>query len=193
LVAVSKDGINGYVDKNGNSTFDVQDDEVKKLVQAKIEKRKEEERRAEEERKRIEEERRKGVEKVVTLSFTRPEQGWDRNLSYTGNYGAVITASPYNYVLTEYIQIPNGKVWIYESCRTTKGDPGSISLWYYSRESGALRNRFSSYDSEYLLSKGGIPILRPGDGFRIMFWKASNAGTKSIEVYFREKDEDYAY
>ena len=193
LVAVSKDGINGYLDKNGNSTFDVQDDEVKKLVQAKIEKRKEEERRAEEERKRIEEERRKGVEKVVTLSFTRPEQGWDRNLSYTGNYGAVITASPYNYVLTEYIQIPNGKVWIYESCRTTKGDPGSISLWYYSRESGALRNRFSSYDSEYLLSKGGIPILRPGDGFRIMFWTASNAGTKSIEVYFREKDEDYAY
>jgi hypothetical protein len=197
LVAVSKDGINGYVDKNGNSTFDVQDEEVKKLVQAKIEERKEEERkeeerRAEEERKRIEEGR-KGVEKVVTLSFTRPERAWDRDLSCTGNYGAIITAQPNQYAVTEYIPIPSGKIWVYESYRRIEGDPDLISLWYYSRESGALRNRLGSYDSEYLLKKGGIPILRPGDGFRISFVPFSNEGTKSIEVYFREKDEEFAY
>lgn len=197
LVAVSKDGMYGYVDKNGNSTFDVQDEEVKKLVQAKIEERKEEERkeeerRAEEERKRIEE-RRKGVEKVVTLSFTRPEQYWDRNLSCTGNYGAIITDKPHQYAVTEYIPIPSGKIWVYESYRRIEGDPDLISLWYYSRESGALRNRLGSYDSEYLLKKGGIPVLRPGDGFRISFVPFSNEGTKSIEVYFREKDEEFAY
>jgi len=63
LAAVEKDGIYGFVDKKGNSTFDLKDEEVKKIVQAKIqakeEKRKqeeEEERKAEEERKRIEEE-----------------------------------------------------------------------------------------------------------------------------------------
>lgn len=54
LVAVSKDGINGYVDKNGNSTFDVQDEEVKRVVQAKIDEKENE--RKEAERKRIEEE-----------------------------------------------------------------------------------------------------------------------------------------
>lgn len=60
LALVEKDGIYGFVDKKGNSTFDVQDEAVKSVVQAKIqereEARKEEERRAEEERKRIEEE-----------------------------------------------------------------------------------------------------------------------------------------
>ena len=193
LVAVSKNEIYGFIDKDGNSTFDVKDEEVKKIIQAKIEKYKEEKRRAEEEKKRIEEERRKGVEKVVTLSFTRPESTWDRNLSCTGNYGAIITARPNQYAVTEYIPIPYGKVWVYERCRTTEGDPGLISLWYYSRESGALRNRLGSYDSEYLLEKGGIPILRPGDGFRISFVPFSNAGTKSIEAHFREKDEEFAY
>lgn len=60
LALVEKDGIYGFVDKKGNSTFDIQDEAVKSVVQAKIqereEARKEEERRAEEERKRIEEE-----------------------------------------------------------------------------------------------------------------------------------------
>ena len=191
LVVVSKDGINGYVDKKGNSTFDVQNEDVQKVVQEKIEERKEEE-RAEEERKRIEE-RRKGVEKVVTLSFTRPEQGWDRNLSCTGNYGAIITDRPKQYAVTEYIEIPSGKIWIYESCRRIEGDPRPIRLWYYSRESGALHDRLNYYDSEYLIKEGGIPILRPGDGFRISFNPFNDEGTKSVEVYFKEKDEEFAY
>lgn len=59
LAVVKKDDIYGFVDKKGNSTFDIQNEEVKKIIQAKIkereETRKEEERRAEEERKRIEE------------------------------------------------------------------------------------------------------------------------------------------
>ena len=51
LAVVEKDGIFGFVDKKGNSTFDIQDEEVKKIVQAKIQEkekaRKEKERRAE--------------------------------------------------------------------------------------------------------------------------------------------------
>lgn len=53
LVAVTKDGINGYVDKKGKTTFDIENEEVKKLVQKKIKEKEEEEER---ERKRIEEE-----------------------------------------------------------------------------------------------------------------------------------------
>lgn len=59
LALVEKDGIYGFVDKKGNSTFDLQSEDVKRVVQAKMqqreESRKEEERKAEEERKRIEE------------------------------------------------------------------------------------------------------------------------------------------
>lgn len=59
LAVVEKDGIYGFVDKKGNSTFDLQSEDVKRVVQAKMqqreEARKEEERKAEEERKRIEE------------------------------------------------------------------------------------------------------------------------------------------
>lgn len=59
LALVEKDGIYGFVDKKGNSTFDLQSEDVKRVVQAKMqqreEARKEEERKAEEERKRIEE------------------------------------------------------------------------------------------------------------------------------------------
>lgn len=59
FAVVEKDGIYGFVDKKGNSTFDLQSEDVKRVVQAKMqqreEARKEEERKAEEERKRIEE------------------------------------------------------------------------------------------------------------------------------------------
>lgn len=63
LAVVQKDGLFGFIDKKGNSTFDIQNDEVKKMVNAKIrekeQKRKqeeEEEKRAEEVRRRLEEE-----------------------------------------------------------------------------------------------------------------------------------------
>ena len=163
--------------------------EEKRLEKARIE---ENERAAEEERKRMaEDERRKGVEKIVTLSFTREEQNSNRNLIYSGSYGAIILNRKFQlHVATDYIPIPKGKVWIYEKMRITKGDPAEVSLWYYSRESGAIGNRLGSLDSEYILKEGGLPVLRPGDGFRISFIPFENAGTKSIEVIFREKDED---
>ena len=60
LAVVEKDGVYGFVDKKGNSTFDVQNEDVKRVVQAKIkqkeEERRKEEQRMEEERRRIEEE-----------------------------------------------------------------------------------------------------------------------------------------
>ena len=143
--------------------------EEKRLEKARIE---ENERAAEEERKRMaEDERRKGVEKIVTLSFTREEQNSNRNLIYSGSYGAIIL---------------NRKFQLH-------GDPAEVSLWYYSRESGAIGNRLGSLDSEYILKEGGLPVLRPGDGFRICFVPFANAGTKSIEVILREKDEDLYY
>ena len=49
LAVVKKDGIYGFVDKKGNSTFDIQNEEVKKIIQAKIKER--EETRKEEERR----------------------------------------------------------------------------------------------------------------------------------------------
>ena len=58
LAAVEKDGIYGFVDKKGNSTFDLKDEEVKKIIQAKIQE-KEEKRKQEEEERRIEEEKRR--------------------------------------------------------------------------------------------------------------------------------------
>ena len=146
--------------------------------------------RIEENERAAEEERRKGVEKIVTLSFTRAEQNSNRNLIYSGSYGAILASQFQLYVATDYIPIPKGKVWIYEKMRVTKGDPAKVSLWYYSRESGAIGNRLGSLDSKYILKEGGLPILRSGDGFRISFIPFANAGTKSIEVIFREKDED---
>ena len=63
LAVVQKDGLYGFIDKKGKTTFDIQNEEVRNVVQSKIqekeEKRKQEEeeqRKAEEERKRIEEE-----------------------------------------------------------------------------------------------------------------------------------------
>ena len=63
LAVIQKDGLYGFIDKKGKTTFDIQNEEVRNVVQSKIqekeEKRKQEEeeqRKAEEERKRIEEE-----------------------------------------------------------------------------------------------------------------------------------------
>ena len=60
IATVQKDGVWGFVDQKGNSTFDIQNEDVKRVVQAKIkqkeEERRKEEQRMEEERRRIEEE-----------------------------------------------------------------------------------------------------------------------------------------
>ena len=61
LVAVSKDGMNGYIDKKGYSTFDIKNEEVRQIVQQKI-KEKEEKKKAEEKKKREEEEKRRKYE-----------------------------------------------------------------------------------------------------------------------------------
>lgn len=63
LAAVQKDGVWGFVDKKGNSTFDIQNEDAKKLVQAQIK----EEQRMEEERRRIEEEN-KPMNKFYSLA-----------------------------------------------------------------------------------------------------------------------------
>ena len=53
LAFVEKDGVLGVIDKKGKTTFDIENEEVKQLVQQKIKEKEEEEER---ERKRIEEE-----------------------------------------------------------------------------------------------------------------------------------------
>lgn len=198
LAVVKKDGVYGFVDKKGNSTFDVQDEEVKKLIQAKKEEIKrieeenyrEEQRRVEEERKRIEEERRRGVDKIVTLSCERDEKS--HLVNCYGSYGVNYYYGMWRYckhLMSDPIQIPYGKVWIYEKSEGTPG-VGDIYLLYYSRESGARYDNIKIFDKDYILSHGDIPILRSGDKIVIAFYPFMNQGTKSIKVYFKEKDED---
>lgn len=198
LAAVEKDGIYGFVDKKGNCTFDLKDEEVKKIIQAKIQEKEEkrlkeeEERRIEEEKRRIEEERRRGVEKVVSLSFTRDNNS---STNWSGNYGANVWSGMWTYsgyVMSDFITIPNGKVWIYNRLEKISGDPGDIGLFYYSRNSDRINNP-RSYDNRYDLRKGDVPIIRAGDRIIISFNPYHSSGTKSIKVYFKEKDEDLAF
>ena len=185
LAVVEKDGIYGFVDKKGNSTFSLQDEEVKKIIQAKIqekeEARKEEERRAEEER--IEQERRRGVEKEVTLSCTKGDgltiMSQDR---LSGNYGAYSTGW---YVRSYSIKVPINKVWVFDKYEIIEGHPSDIALFYFSR----LSQRNES-DAKYELNKGNVPIFRSGDRIMISFKVYYSASTYSIRVLFKEKDED---
>lgn len=188
LAVVKKDDIYGFVDKKGNSTFDIQNEEVKKIVQAKIqekeEARKEEERKAEEERKRIEEERRRGVEKEITLSCTKGDghsiMPQDR---LSGNYGAY--SASFLSVRSNAITVPNNKVWVFDRYEITEGQPHEIALFYFSRLSKSNRS-----DAKYELKSGDVPIIRGGDKIVISFDTWPYAGTYSIRVLFKEKDED---
>ena len=58
LAVVEKDGIWGFVDKKGNSTFDIQNEDVKRIVQAKINEKEEKRQQEEMEEMRKEKERR---------------------------------------------------------------------------------------------------------------------------------------
>ena len=197
LAVVQKDGIFGFVDKEGNSTFDIQSEEVKNVVQAKIEekeklRKEEEERQAEEERKRIEEERRRGIEKTVTLSHTRRD---DDSRDWSGNYGANIWGGMwtyYNYVLSDFITIPAGKVWVYDRMERTSSDASDIGIFYYSRDS-RRSNDVRSYDNRYEITKGDIPMFRAGDRIIVSFNPWRTKGTLSVSVFFKEKDEDVVF
>jgi len=194
LTVVSLDGeIYGFIDKNGNSTFDVQNEEVKKIVDAKLQEKEEKriqeeaERKAEEER--VEAERRRGIDKVVTLSFTRREDGSVADIS--GNYGANVWKGMWKYdgyVMTDFISIPNGKVWLFERWEKVSGSPGTIWLLYNSRDSNTEGIRY--YDHSYEVQSGDLPILRARDKIRLAFNPYHDSGTKTIKVYFKEKDED---
>lgn len=191
LAVVQKDGIFGFVDKKGNSTFDIQSEEVKSVVQAKIEE-KEKLRKEEEERKRIEEERRRGIEKTVTLSHTRRD---DDSRDWSGNYGANIWGGMwtyYNYVLSDFITIPAGKVWVYDRMERTSSDASDIGIFYYSRDS-RRSNDVRSYDNRYEITKGDIPMFRAGDRIIVSFNPWRTKGTLSVSVFFKEKDEDVVF
>jgi len=185
LAVVEKDGIYGFVDKNGNSTFDLQDEGVKSVIQAKNDEkekaRMEEKRRAEEDR--IEHERRRGVEKEVTLSCIKGDghsiMPQDR---LSGNYGAYGTS---NYVRSNTITVPNNKVWVFDNYEIIEGQPLDIALFYFSRLSQS-----NVSDEKYELNKGNIPIFRGGDKIVISFMTTYPAETYRIRVLFKEKDED---
>lgn len=100
LAVVMKDGVYGFVDTKGNSTFDVQDEEVRKIVQAKIqekeeqkkieeERRAEEERKAEEERRRYEEQNKWGLALYRLASSSTPKQiAYSCQVEYDRNYAS---------------------------------------------------------------------------------------------------------
>lgn len=199
LAVVQKDGIYGFVDKKGNSTFDIQNEEVKSLVQSKIQEkeeiRKQEERQAEEERIRLEEERRKGVERIVILSYTKDGEDYRAKKTWSGNYGANVWGGMWHYdgyVMSDFITIPNGKVWIYNRIEIESGNPGDIGVLYYSRDS-RRSDDVRSFDNRFDLKKGDMPIIRAGDRIILSFNPWSSSGTKTIRVYFKEKDEDLVF
>ena len=197
LAVIQKDGLYGFIDKKGKTTFDIQNEEVRSVIQAKIDEkeklRKEEEKRqAEEERRRIEEERRRGVEKVVNLSHTRRD---DDTRDWSGNYGANIWGGMwtyYNYVLSDFITIPVGKVWVYDRTERTSADASDIGIFYYSKDS-RRSNDVRSYDNRFEIKKGDIPMFRSGDRIIVSFNPWRTKGTLSVSVFFKEKDEDVVF
>lgn len=181
LAIVNKYGICGVIDKKGKSTFDCMTDETKMIITEK--KRIEEEKRKKEEAERLEEERRRGVEKVVTLTYYEGEEYGETYCN--SNYGAGYSGSK---VTTKWIVIPNGKVWIYDH-HTRNGNFSNVYLVYQSKEaSGNVGSK--SYD----LIDGAIPVFRAGDkifiGFHIFY---GGPRTRTTNVYFTEKDEDLVY
>ena len=75
LAVIIKDDIYGYIDLKGNSTFDIENEKVKVLVQKKLKEKEEkklvEERKREEERRRIEEEENKPNNILYNLAQNR--------------------------------------------------------------------------------------------------------------------------
>lgn len=174
-------------------------EEAARAQEKKAELIKQENERIQREKERGEEERRrKGVEKVVTLSCRQNSYTYG-DMSCSGNYRAIKTGG-YT-VITDYIEIPHGKVWIYERHKCIGSC--SIKLMYYSRDKGALaykrmKGRYgevSCYDTKYYIVDDGRPIvLKPGDGFRIELFPILSPGeSASMEIYFKEKYEEYAY
>lgn len=187
LAYVRKGDMNGFVDKRGKSTFDFETDETKKIIEEK--KRIEEDKRKQEEAaeaERVEAERRKGVEREVNLSYTKEDE--NNKASCYGNYGAGYGGDPgtYKRVTSDWIVIPEGKVWIYDHHKT---NCPKIYVAHQSREAGG-----SSARKVYYLLDGGLPIFRAGDKIFIGFnvW-GGGPRTWTTSVYFKEKDEDLFY
>ena len=179
--------IYGFVDKKGNDTFTESD--FAQLSEYEKQ-RQEEAKRAEEERLRQEEEiRRQGVEKVVSITIERNNRSI---VNYSGNYGATKYSGMweyFDYAITNFIRIPNGKVWIFKRTKVSESGLWSLRLFYYPKERG--NSGVNSFDDAYKLP-GNPPVLRAGDGFRIAA-ESLNEGVATVEVYFSEKDEEYYY
>ena len=180
----------GYVDKDGHDTFTKEDWE--KLSQYEERQRAETQRENEERQRQAEEIRRKGVEKVVSITVMRAENRDVENVS--GSYGAIYYKgySAYDeHVITKYIKVPNGKVWIYKKDEIIEGGFWSPYLLYYSNGNGG--SGVNDYNKDYRLSDGNVPILKGGDGFRIATKSSLSSRKATLNVYFVEKSEEYYY
>ena len=177
----------GYVDKNGNDTFTAADAEA---WEAKVKREKEDQRQREEQARQEEERRRReGVEKVVSITIERDNRSI---VNYSGNYGATKYSGMweyFDYAITNFIRIPNGKVWIFKRTKVSESGLWRLRLFYYPKERG--NSGVNSFDDAYKLP-GNPPVLRAGDGFRIAA-ESLNEGVATVEVYFSEKDEEYYY
>lgn len=124
LAVIIKDGIYGFIDLKGNSTFDIENEEVKVLVQKKLKEK--EEKRLEEERKREEEKRRYEEEHGATATFYKTVQArnaWEHIISLRIGNSAPI----YYYVVLYFYPLTKtkGRVSIVDS-----GDKFSGSGYY---------------------------------------------------------------
>ena len=171
----------GYVDKNGHDTFTKEDWERLSLYEER--QRAEAQREIEERQRQTEIIRREGVEKIVSITVIRSE---NKDIaSVSGSYGAIYYKgySAYDeHVITKYIKVPEGKVWIYKKNEIQEGGFWSPWLLYYSN--GNRGSGVNDYNKDYRLSDGDTPILRGGDGFRIATKSSLSSRNATLNVYF---------
>lgn len=154
-----------------------------------------------EEQQRIEDEekiKREGVQKVFRLGCTVYEnREFKGSCNVCGYVYDIYTATISTYIC----RVPQGKVWVYkgyERCEDMKTYNRYPILNYYTKENEGILNRNGKRtyysDQTIELKKGGVPLLRPGDGISIRQQFDINCpGDYWAEVYIIEKDEEYYY
>lgn len=157
-----------------------------------------------EEQQRIEEEeriRREGVQKTLRLNCSvYDNEQFNGSCNVSGYIYDTYTAT----ISTHICRVPQGKVWIYkgyfqcEEMKNTYPTHRYPILSYYTKENEGIleRNGKRSYYSNQTieLNKGGVPLLRPGDGISVrQQFDKRYPGDYWIEVYFVEKNEEDYY
>lgn len=188
----------GFSDSQGNTTFSKETlqhiEEANRIGREKW---------AEEMERRREEERRRKEGRIinVTINIESDERG---NLTVlTGNYKVGSLYSE-NLIATDKIQVPDGKVWVYEgSSREGGAFFNGINLYTLDRNDSNGNETWSEYEPwRYKKKLTGLngkytaPLVQRyaidgGDYVVISALRGKNKGRHSLKIEFRELDRDY--